>query len=250
MNLKKAQCLVKTHNLNVAYGNSIILKEINIQVEQGKIVTLVGPNGAGKSTLVKSILGLINITSGSIKLAEDLTIGYMPQKLLVENLMPLPVINFLHLTGITAPNLIQSIADELEIGYLLSNPIQTISGGELQRVLLARALLRNPTLLVLDEPVQGVDVTGQNELYKLITNIRDRRNCGILMVSHDLHIVMAGTDSVVCLNKHVCCSGHPDTVSQHPEFVNLFGEQVAAGLAVYTHKHNHQHDLHGKIIDE
>lgn len=237
--------LVNVSHLNISIGQQIILQDIDLKVHQGEIVTLIGPNGAGKSTLVKAVLGLRQPTSGSVYKKPGLCMGYMPQKLLVESYMPLTVLRFLELAPYQQT--LDDIIEEVGIRPLLSLPMQTISGGESQRVLLARALLSNPQLLVLDEPAQGVDVVGQQALYQLIIRIRDRWQCGILMVSHDLHIVMAGTDSVICLNKHVCCSGLPSAVSRHPEFLKLFGIQEPAGFAVYTHTHNHRHDLGGDV---
>jgi len=238
---------VTAQEILVQFGRKIVLTDVYLTVRRGEIVTLIGPNGAGKSTLVKVVLGLIQPTAGSIHLKPGIRMGYMPQRLVVEPFMPLTVHRFLELVGSVEKQHWQKVIDELLIEHLLPSPIQSISGGELQRVLLARALLPKPDLLVLDEPVQGVDVTGQEELYQLIMHIRDTQNCGILMVSHDLHLVMAGTDSVVCLNQHVCCSGHPAAVSQHPEFLNLFGVRESGKLAIYAHHHNHKHDLGGDL---
>jgi zinc transport system ATP-binding protein len=237
--------LVDVSHLDISIEQQVILQDIRLQVHKDEIVTLIGPNGAGKSTLVKAVLGLIQPTRGTIYKKPGLRMGYMPQKLLIEPYMPLSVLRFLELAPLKSS--LDAIVEELGIRHLLSSPMQSISGGESQRVLMARALLSHPELLVLDEPAQGVDVAGQQELYQLIIRIRDRRQCGILMVSHDLHMVMAGTDSVICLNKHVCCSGLPGTVSQHPEFLKLFGAQEPVGLAMYTHSHNHRHDLGGDI---
>ncbi len=237
--------LIDVSHLNISIEQQIILQDIHLKVHRGEIVTLIGPNGAGKSTLVKAVLGLIAPNSGVVYKRPGLRMGYMPQKLLIEPYMPLSVLRFLELAPLKSS--LEDIIEELGIKRLLSSPMQAISGGEAQRVLLARALLSHPELLVLDEPAQGVDVVGQQELYQLIIRIRDRWRCGILMVSHDLHMVMAGTDSVICLNKHVCCSGLPGTVSQHPEFLKLFGAQEPTGLAMYTHSHNHRHDLGGDV---
>jgi zinc transport system ATP-binding protein len=243
--------LVSAKHISIRFGQKNVLTDVYLTVNRGEIVTLIGPNGAGKSTLVRIVLGLQAPDSGEIHRASKIKIGYMPQKVQVESFLPLSVERFLQLAGkqqdvqLNLPKII----DEIGIHSLLKHPIQQISGGELQRVLLARALLRNPDLLVLDEPVQGVDVTGQEELYNLIMHIRDTLNCGILMVSHDLHLVMAGTDSVVCLNKHVCCSGHPEDVTRHPEYLSLFGTFAPKGVAVYAHHHNHRHDLGGDICN-
>nr|MBP8185472.1 ATP-binding cassette domain-containing protein [Pseudomonas sp.] len=172
---------------------------------------------------------------------------YMPQKLQVDASLPLSVLRFLRLLpGVDRGRALAAL-EEVGAAQVLDSPLQSISGGELQRVLLARALLRAPQLLVLDEPVQGVDVAGQAELYSLITRLRDRYGCGVLMVSHDLHLVMSTTDQVICLNRHVCCSGHPEQVSNDPAFVEMFGED-AKSLAVYHHRHDHGHDLHGSVV--
>jgi zinc transport system ATP-binding protein len=161
--------------------------------------------------------------------------------------MPLTVRRFLALTKADSTAL-QRNADETGVTPLLDRPMQGLSGGETQRVLLARALMGSPDLLVLDEPVQGIDVNGQTELYRLIVRLRDERGCAVLMVSHDLHLVMAATDEVLCINQHLCCSGHPDAVSRHPAYLSLFGEIDADTLAVYTHHHDHRHDLHGEVV--
>lgn len=241
--------LVNAQHISIRFGQKSVLTDVYLTVNRGEIVTLIGPNGAGKSTLVSIVLGLLFPDSGEIHLAPKIKIGYMPQKIQIESFLPLSVERFLQLAGKQKEvqmNL-ATVIDSVGIQSLLNYPIQQISGGELQRVLLARALLRHPDLLVLDEPMQGVDVTGQEELYNLIMNIRDRLHCGILMVSHDLHLVMAGTDSVICLNKHVCCSGHPEDVTKHPEYLSLFGTLAPKGVAVYAHHHNHRHDLGGGI---
>ena len=222
-------------------------------LQMGQITTVIGPNGAGKSTLVRSLLKLINTTTGSISSIKGLRIGYMPQKLKLEDTLPLSVARFLdlgrHRQHQLSPNLWHDLLHECRVEKLLAQPRQQLSGGETQRVLLLRALLRKPHLLVLDEPVQGVDVTGQVALYDLIGQVRDILGCGILMVSHDLHLVMAATDEVICLNQHICCSGHPEQVSQDPAFTDLFGAQSGGNLALYNHQHNHHHTSHGDIID-
>lgn len=241
--------LVSVNHVGVQFEQKIILSEVDLSVKSGEIVSLIGPNGAGKSTLIRAILGLIPIQQGSIQLSPGLRVGYMPQKIHLEPFMPLSVKRFLQLVPGTKLAEIDQLLAELNLSSLKSTSMSDISGGELQRVLLARALLRRPNLLVLDEPAQGVDVTGQEALYQLIAYIRDSSGCGILMVSHDLHLVMAGTDSVVCLNKHVCCSGHPSVVSQHPAYLNLFGQKEPARLWMYAHQHNHQHDLDGNLCN-
>ncbi|MCK5718357.1 MAG: zinc ABC transporter ATP-binding protein ZnuC [Thiomargarita sp.] len=228
--------LVRVKNISVQFQYNIVLENVSLDVQQNKIITLIGPNGAGKSTLVKIVLGLIMPNSGKILRQKNIIIGYMPQHLHINPILPLTVERFLTLGDIKKDK-IKSILDEVGASKILKTPLQHVSGGEMQRVLLARALLREPDLLVLDEPIQGVDVAGQYELYDLINHINQEKQCGILMVSHDLHIVMATTDYVICLNKKICCSGHPTTVSQHPDYLALFGSKAAQDLAIYTHHH-------------
>jgi zinc transport system ATP-binding protein len=224
-----------------------ILDGIGLELHEAEILTLIGPNGAGKTTLIKILLGLIKASSGEIVRRPDLKIGYVPQRVNISNVLPLRVIDFLKLGGVYNSNDISEVMDEVEISHILQSAIQDISGGEFQRVLLARALLKKPDLLVLDEPAQGVDIIGQQSLYQIIGSIRKSRSCGVLMVSHDLHLVMAATDQVLCLNTHVCCTGHPDHISAHPEYLKLFGSALE-GLAVYSHDHDHEHDIHGDVV--
>ena len=241
------QLLVSVTDVSVSLKGRQILKDIDLNLNAGETVTLIGPNGAGKSTLVRVVLGLVSAERGSVYRREGLRIGYMPQRLALNDNLPLTVRRFLTLTS-AAELEIDRLVEEVGIGRLLDAPMHTLSGGENQRVLLAKALLRQPELLVLDEPVQGVDVAGQSELYALIDRLRDRLGCGVLMVSHDLHLVMASTDNVLCLNGHLCCSGHPEAISHHPAYLALFGSGVEPNLAVYTHQHDHQHDLHGDVV--
>lgn len=240
--------LVDAKDISVQLNGRQILNLVDLSVYPREIVTLIGPNGAGKTTLVRVILGLLRPDTGKVKRQKGLRIGYMPQRLVLPNNLPLTVRRFLNLAHQCKTRQLNSVVSELEISHLLANQMQTLSGGELQRVLLARALFRGPKLLVLDEPVQGVDVTGQAELYAVISNIRKTHDCSVLMISHDLHLVMAATDRVLCINQHVCCSGHPETVSQHPAYLELFGTPASAKLAVYTHHHNHTHDIHGDVV--
>jgi zinc transport system ATP-binding protein len=239
--------LIRLQNVGVRFSGQDVLQDVNLQLQAGEIVTLIGPNGAGKTTLVRSVLGLLKPDRGQIWRKPRLTIGYMPQKLQVDATLPLSVLRFLQLVPRVDRKRALSALEEVGAGRVIDSPLQSVSGGELQRVLLARALLREPQLLVLDEPVQGVDVSGQADLYRLITQLRERYGCGVLMVSHDLHLVMSTTDQVVCLNHHVCCSGHPEKVSEDPAFIELFG-QDAQSLAIYHHRHNHNHDLHGSVV--
>ena len=246
------EVLLSAKGLGVKRSNRWLIKDVDISLEAGQITTVIGPNGAGKSTLVRSLLNLIKPSCGNIEAAKGLRIGYMPQKLKLEDTLPLTVARFLdlghHKMHQLTPELWQTLLHECRAEKLLDRPMQQLSGGETQRVLLLRAVLRKPHLLVLDEPVQGVDVTGQVSLYNLIGQVRNILGCGILMVSHDLHLVMAATDQVICLNQHICCSGHPEQVSQDPAFTDLFGHQGASNLALYNHQHNHHHTSHGEII--
>ena len=240
--------LIQARELSVSFRDRRVLESINLSLVAGEIVTLLGLNGAGKSTLVKALLGLVRPSSGSVERKPGLVVGYSPQYVHRESTFPLTVKRFLALSGErhVSDERIHDVLNEVGAPKVMENQLAEISGGELQRVLLARALLREPELLVLDEPLAGVDVTGQSELYRLIGNIRDRYQCGILLVSHDLHVVMAATDRVICLNKHICCTGHPHSVAKDPEFVSLFGQSAAEVLAVYSHKHDHSHDVSGK----
>ena len=239
--------LIHLEKLGKSFGEKIVLHDVTASVEREDRIGIVGQNGAGKTTLVRAVLGLLKPDSGKVWRKPKLRIGYMPQKLHVDATLPLSVLRFLRLVPGVDRAAALSALQEVGAEQVIDSPIQTISGGEMQRVLLARALLREPELLVLDEPVQGVDVAGQAELYRLITQLRDRHGCGVLMVSHDLHLVMSATDQVVCLNRHVCCSGHPEQVSGDPAFIELFG-QDAKSLAVYHHHHDHAHDLHGGVV--
>ena len=240
--------LAGTIGVGLSLGGQSVLEGVDVAVGEGEIVTLIGPNGSGKTTLVRVVLGLLEPDRGRVYRRPGVRIGYMPQRVAIDGTMPLTVARFLSLGGPARRDRVAAALAEVGAARLAASPIQSISGGELQRVLLARALLREPDLLVLDEPVQGVDITGQGEVYDLITGIRDRRGCGVLMVSHDLHLVMASTDTVVCLNHHVCCTGHPETVSRDPAYLELFGPLAAKGLAVYAHRHDHHHDVSGDVV--
>ena len=218
-----------------------VLHDISLSLSEGEIVTLIGPNGCGKSSLLRILLGLNTPDEGKVSLRKGLRVGYMPQHLRIDERMPLTVEGFLMLApGARKPRMREWL-QRLSVDGLSKQPVQNLSGGEWQRILLARALLIEPHLLVLDEPVQGVDIQGQRELYRLLPELRDELGCAILMVSHDLHLVMAATDRVICLNGHICCSGHPDHVSSSPEYEALFG------VAHYTHHHDHVHCSDGHI---
>ncbi|MBV1883444.1 MAG: zinc ABC transporter ATP-binding protein ZnuC [Pseudomonadales bacterium] len=252
--------LIKLEGVSV-YRRKQLIQNIQLTINPGEIITVIGPNGAGKSTLVRVAVGLVKPTEGKRIVKPGLRIGYMPQQIHIEPTFPLTVYRFLQLAHRAAPKSTQAskqnqrskLKEQLsEVGaaHVIDTPLQNLSGGELQRVMLARALLRQPELLVLDEPVQGVDIAGQQALYQLISQIRGRYGCGILMVSHDLHLVMAATDHVVCLNQHICCSGHPEAVTNDPAYLELFGSNENLNLALYTHNHDHHHHLDGHVISE
>ncbi|MGL5799771.1 MAG: zinc ABC transporter ATP-binding protein ZnuC [Plesiomonas sp.] len=240
--------LIELKNISVTFGDKTVLNNISLSIHKQKIITLLGPNGAGKSTLVRTVLGLITPTAGQIIRKNGLKIGYVPQKLHLDTTLPLTVKRFLSLKKNGHLSEISTALSQVKALHLLDQPMQKLSGGETQRVLLARALINQPDILVLDEPMQGVDVNGQMALYDLITVLRDTLRCGVLMVSHDLHLVMAKTDEVLCINQHICCSGTPEHISHHPEFLSMFGGQLPKKLAVYQHHHDHAHGLNGCVI--
>jgi len=239
--------LISAKDLYLKAGRHDLVEALSLEVSEGEIVSVIGPNGAGKTTLVRVLLGLVAATQGYVISQPGLSVGYVPQRISLHPTLPLTVLRFLSLSKVGTEAAIRAALELLKIEHLREQQIATVSGGELQRILLARALLGNPKLLILDEPAQGVDLAGQAELYQLIGQIRDQNGCGVLMISHDLHLVMSATDEVVCLNHHVCCHGKPEQVSNDPAFLELFGASVSDGLAVYTHHHNHEHDISGHI---
>jgi zinc transport system ATP-binding protein len=241
--------LIEARGLGVAAGGRQILEHVDVAIGAGEVVSVIGPNGAGKTTLVRALLGLIAPTSGTVTRRAGLRVGYVPQRLQIDRAMPLSVRGFLALANRAASNgAAEQVLAEVGVPDLMNRPLYETSAGELRRVLLARALLRQPELLVLDEPAQGVDLRGQGEIFALIDRVRRARRAAVLLVSHDLNMVMAATDRVICLNRHVCCAGRPDAVSRHPEYAALFGGDVAASLAVYAHAHDHAHDHHGEVV--
>jgi zinc transport system ATP-binding protein len=237
--------LVALDRVNKSFAGKLVLEDVSLQLKQGEITTLIGPNGAGKSTLVRIVLGLLKPDSGAIKRTPDLKVGYMPQKLMIDPTLPISTCRFLQLAN-TSHQACHEALESVRIAHLATTPIQELSGGEVQRALLARAILRKPNLLVLDEPVQGVDVNGQNALYRMISGLAKTLNCGVLMVSHDLHLVMSATDQVICLNRHICCHGHPEQVTQNPAYIDIFGQTTA----LYSHHHDHDHSLDGDVLSD
>lgn len=243
--------LLEAKEISLSFDKRQILKNISFSVRKSEIVTIIGPNGSGKTTLSRIILGLTQPQSGNVFLKPGMQIGYMPQKLMIDKALPLTIERFLLLqlgNKKDSREHFKQVVEEIGITHLLKSQIHDISGGELQRVLLARALLPVPELLVLDEPVQGVDIQGQSEFYQLIEKIRRNTQTGILMVSHDLHMVMKTTDHVVCINHHICCEGSPEDVSKHPAYLALFGLEAAQSIGIYAHHHDHVHDIHGDVI--
>ncbi len=244
---KADDILLNLRDVSVSKHGRMILDHVSLSVVKNEILTLIGPNGSGKSTLVKTALGLLKPDTGTITKRPDLKVAYVPQKMDIETILPIKVKRFLQLHTQASLRACLIALEHTGAAALLNQSLHALSGGELRRVLLARAIISAPDLLILDEPTAGVDIGGQAALYGLIQSLRDELACGILLVSHDLHIVMAATDRVVCLNHHLCCSGTPEVVSQAPEFVSLFGEKLAKELTVYHHQHDHEHDLHGEV---
>ncbi|MCE3232187.1 MAG: znuC [Rickettsiaceae bacterium] len=244
--------MINCQNISVSFSGHNVLKDVSLSLKEKEIVTIIGPNGSGKTTLLRIICGLHKPDSGTVTKEKGLVIGYMPQKLTIDKVLPLTVRRFLRLNGkrsLRDINSVEKVAEEFGILHLMKKQVHDISGGEMQRVMLARAILLEPNILILDEPTQGLDINGQSEFYQLISDIRDKRNCAILMVSHDLHMVMAATDRVICINKHICCEGSPEHINSHPEYLALFG-RAAETVALYTHKHDHVHGIDGHIHGE
>ena len=232
--------LLEAKGLEVKIGARRLLHSVDLRIDEGEIVTVIGPNGAGKSTLLKAIIGAIDITSGDIRRRAGLRIGYTPQKMQLEKTMPIPVSRFLSLAGRLPKGARQKVLEKVGVEHLRDAQMADLSGGELQRVLLARALLCKPDLLILDEPTQGLDEPAEAHFYRLLADVRQNSKMAVLMVSHNLHVVMAESDRVICLNGHVCCSGAPAQVSVDPSYKELFGAR--AELAIYAHHHDHSHD--------
>jgi zinc transport system ATP-binding protein len=237
--------LLRARDVSYALGGRQILDRVSFELKPAQITTIIGPNGAGKSTLTNIVTGLISGFEGEIERRPGLRIGYLPQKVYVNTLMPLTVERLLQLTQSASEGEIDHALSQTDVGYLKQRQVHSLSEGELKRVLLARTTLGEPDLIVLDEPTSGVDVTGEVRMYQLIGEFRSQLQCAVLLVSHDLHLVMSQTDQVLCLNQHLCCSGLPESVSQHPEYLALFGQQAADSIAIYTHHHDHEHDVSG-----
>ena len=238
--------LVKLNEVGIKQNDKWLVKGVSLVVEKGKIVTLIGPNGSGKSTTAKIALGIYKKIEGQVEKYTN-NVGYVPQKISIDWTLPLRVNDFMLLTENLKDEAVNEALSLTGVIHLKNKNLGNLSGGEFQRVLLARAISRKPDLLVLDEPVQGVDFTGEIALYELIKKISDTLNCGILLISHDLHTVMSATDHVVCLNGHVCCSGTPKDVVKNNEYKSLFGDKASQILSIYEHKHDHVHSNDGDI---
>ncbi len=224
-----------------------LIKDIDLEIRSGEIVTIIGPNGSGKTTLAQVIAGSIRPDEGTVKRTKGVRVGYVPQRVKIDHTMPLTVRRLMTLTHDSDKSDVDAALEQLNVLRLSEAPVQNLSGGEFQRVLFARALLRKPDLLILDEPSQGLDVVGEASLYGDIVNARDELSCGVLLISHDLHIVMAKTDTVICLNVHICCTGTPEYVISSDEYFELFGKSMQPAYARYRHHHDHRHRLDGSI---
>ena len=241
------QPLITLTNAGLFRDGRWLVRGVDLHVDAGEIVTLIGPNGSGKSTTAKIALEITKPDEGSVEKRKGLRVSYVPQKVSIDWTLPLTVERFMTLTGSVPAPEVASAMEATGVSHLANHEVRTLSGGEFQRVLLARAMARKPELLVLDEPVQGVDFSGEIALYDLIKQIRDDLQCGVLLISHDLHVVMAATDRVLCLNGHVCCSGTPKSVASSAEYQALFGARATPTLAVYEHHHDHTHLPDGRV---
>lgn len=232
--------LIDVRDLRVSLGGRLILDNVDLSVSAGEIVTLIGPNGAGKTTLVRAVLGLVPAESGTLWRKPGLRLGYMPQRVSIDRTLPLTVRRFLSLWHRGGGEAIDAALDRAEVAHLANSPVQAVSGGEMQRVLLARALLGEPDVLVLDEPDQALDLRGRAGLFARIEAVCEATGCAVLMVSHDLLTVMARTHTVVCVDRCIRCSGPPEDVREHPEFAAMFGAETG-GITLYHHRHDHAH---------
>lgn len=236
--------LIQTQGLSVSFGGTPVLRDVSLRIEPGEIITIVGPNGSGKSTLLRSLIGAERHFEGHITRKPGLKIGYVPQKLQIDHTLPLTVRRFLDLPQAVPDSEANRLLTWAGAAELASQQMAGLSGGQMQRVLLARALKESPDLMVLDEPTQGLDQPGAAAFYRQIEAVRSDLGCAILMVSHDLHVVMAASDRVICLNGHICCQGAPAQVVQAEEYRALFGTGTKGALALYRHEHDHHHHQH------
>lgn len=233
--------LLRTDHLRLAYQGRTVLRDVNFTLTAGEIVTIVGPNGSGKSSLLRALIGALSPAEGRITRKPGLRIGYVPQSLVIDQTLPLTVARFLSLPHRISAARVAHALQEAGVPDLAEHQMVALSGGQFQRVLLARALLSAPELLILDEATQGLDQPGAAGFYRQIEAVRQQKGCAVLMVSHDLHVVMAASDRVLCLNGHICCEGTPEIVASAPEYRALFGTGTQGALALYRHEHSHSH---------
>ena len=237
-----SDALITLDNITLSHNGKNVLDDVSFKLHQGEFVTLIGPNGAGKSSLIKILLGVIKQDSGYVNYTGDIRLGYTPQTFTANPYIPISVKDFLTLNQKLDSAFMQQTFDLTGINELLQLPLKNLSGGELQKVLLSRALLNKPNVLILDEPAQNLDVDGQMQLYKLIQDIHKEQNCAVLMVSHDLHRVMKESTQVLCLYHHICCEGLPESILKDEKFNDLFADQIHELMATYEHHHNHHHE--------
>ena len=238
--------ILQIDNLSKYFGGLAAVNNCSLQIKRGSITGIIGPNGSGKTTTAKMVLNILKTDEGSV-IRNTNNMAYVPQKINIDWTLPLRVFDFMNITSQISKAKVLENLKLTGVDNLIYSDLRNLSGGEFQRVLIARAIAKNPELLVLDEPVQGVDFNGEIALYKLIKNISDTLNCGILLISHDIHFVMSSTDHVICLNGHICCSGTPSSVAKNPAYIELFGEHTASTLSLYKHQHDHSHSTDGSI---
>ncbi|MEM9870590.1 MAG: metal ABC transporter ATP-binding protein [Pseudomonadota bacterium] len=234
--------LISVTGLSVAYGAHIVLRNVDLSLDAGEIVTIVGPNGSGKTSLLRAIIGATPPAAGQINRAAGLKVGYVPQRLHIDQTLPITVERFMSLTHRVPRATCAAALAAADVPDLLKRQMSRLSGGQFQRVLLARALINTPDVLLLDEATQGLDQPGSAAFYRQIEAVRNNTGCAVLMISHDLHVVMSASDRVICLNGHVCCEGTPAVVASAPEYRALFGAGTGGALALYRHDHDHDHD--------
>jgi zinc transport system ATP-binding protein len=241
--------LIECDNLSIYLGQRKVLSNINLSVESQEILTILGPNGSGKTTLFKTLIGALQPSSGVLKKKPGLKIGYVPQRLHIDETLPMTVKRFMNLPGGHSQSTVASALSHAGVPELDKQQIMGLSGGQFQRVLLARALLGAPDLLLLDEATQGLDHRGTAEFYRQIANVRAHLKCAIVMISHELHVVMRQTDRVICLNGHICCQGKPETVRCSPEYHALFGLDSESEAALYLHQGHRSHTQTEQVSD-
>lgn len=238
--------LLEVTNLTLRYGANTVLRDVSLRIEPGEIVTILGPNGSGKTSLLRAVIGAIAPAEGQITRKAGLRIGYVPQRLHIDPTLPITVARFIRLGSLATQSQTTAVLEQAGASGLATSQMAELSGGQFQRVLLARALVTKPDILILDEATQGLDHAGSAAFYRLIETLRETTGCAVLMISHDLHVVMSASDRVICLNGHVCCEGRPEIVASTPEYRALFGTGTRGAFALYRHEHDHTHPPHPK----